>query len=332
MARKINAPVIPIYMDGLWGSIFSYFRNRFFFSPPFKLPRHLPYHYTVAVGEPLHKDFARADVVKEFRNLAAVCLENSGGGNRERLVRILEKIGTRAVVQYKDFSLNGIQVAGALIGHQISAEYPEPIRLWVAQLIKGTRDLESLHRSWLNVDQVCRINALKERRHPLLTSVGHDEPHEFVLGVLWPIITRTQVYLIDNEFMQVPQCVSQIVGGAYMRSLLLNVVPPRQVPFFDFSSGADLATPNTRWRPCLINPSGVVIAMSMAQSTYKVPDGTKQWGMQTRTRGVLLPCFRVQVPFDAEDGIIISGPSLSTPYTLSAKLYMDESGFLKQLF
>lgn len=332
VARKIKAPVIPIYMDGLWGSIFSFYRNRFFYTPPFKLPRHVPYPYTVAVGKPLPADFARADIGIEFRNLAATCLENSGGGNRERLVRVLERIGNRTVVQYKDVMLNGIQVAGALIGRQVSADYPEPIRHWLAQLIKGTRDLESLHRSWLNVDQVRRVNALKERRHPLLTSVGHDEPHEFVLGVLWPIITRTQVYLIDNEYMQVPQCVSQIVGGTYMRKLLLNVVPPRQVPFFDFSNGGDLATPNTRWRPCFITPSGVVISMSMGQSTYKVPDGTKQWGMQTRTKGLLLPCFRVQLPYDEEDGIVVSGPSLVSPYVLSSKLYLDESGFLKQLF
>ena len=54
--------------------------------------------------------------------------------------------------------------------------------------------------------------------------------------------------------------------------------------------------------------------------------------MQTRTRGILLPCFRVQLPADEEDGLVVSGPSLVSDYALPNKLYMDESGFLKQLF
>ena len=35
------------------------------------------------VTESMPADFARADIAIEFRNLAATCLENSGGGNRE---------------------------------------------------------------------------------------------------------------------------------------------------------------------------------------------------------------------------------------------------------
>lgn len=332
IARRAHAPVIPIYMDGVWGSIFSYYRNRFFFTPPFKLPRQLPYSYTVAVGEPLPAGFNTKTVVCTFRDLAATCLENSGGGRRERLIRTLEQTGRRAVVHYGNFSLNGIQVAGALIGLQIPETYPEPIRKWLGLLIKGTRDLVALNRMWMNVDQVRRVNALKEGRHPLLTTVGHDEPHEFILGVLWPIITRTQVYLIENEKAQIPENISQLVGSTHMRRILLESVPPRQVPFFDFSNRADLATANTRWRPCFATPDGVILAMSMAHSTYKVPDGTKQRGMQTRTRGILLPCFRVQLPADEEDGLVVSGPSLVSDYSLPNKLYMDESGFLKQLF
>ncbi len=332
IARKAHAPIVPIYMDGLWGSIFSYYRNRFFFTPPFKLPRHLPYSYTVAVGKPMAEHNKTTDILEEFRRLSATCLEYSGGGNRERLIRILEKIGQKPLVHYGDYRLTGIQIAGALIARQAPENAPAPMQAWVNLLIKETRDLVALHRHWLNVDQVRHVNALKERRHPLLTSVGHEEPHEFVLGVLWPIVTGTQVYLIEHDRTKLTQNISQIVGAAHMRRLLLNVIPPRQIPFFDFSGKADIATPNTRWRPCCATPGGTIISMSMAYSTYKVPDGTQQRGMQARTRGILLPCFRTQQPSDPEDGIIISGPSLSSPYTLSNKLYLDESGFLKQLF
>lgn len=332
IARRANAPVIPVYMDGLWGSIFSYFRNRFFFTPPFKLPKHLPYAYTVAVGEPLGKQFDTATVANVFRDLSATCLENFGGGNRERLLRMLERIGNKPLVHYGDYTLTGLQVAGALIGRQAPSDCPDVVAKWVQLLIKGTRDLVVLHRLWLNVEQVRHVNSLKEKRHPLLTTVGHDEPHELVLGVLWPIITGTPVHLIEHNLQQVDTRVSQVVGSAHMRKLLLKVIPPRQVPFFDFSNGADMATPNMRWRPCFASPDGIILAMSMARSTYKVPDGTIQPGMRARTRGILLPCFRVQQSMDAEYSVTISGSSLASSYSLPAKLYLDESGFLKQLF
>ncbi|HEX5010373.1 MAG TPA: MFS transporter, partial [Planctomycetota bacterium] len=44
-----GVPIIPIYLDGLWGSVFSHEGGRFLRH----LPRHLPYPVTVVVGEPL---------------------------------------------------------------------------------------------------------------------------------------------------------------------------------------------------------------------------------------------------------------------------------------
>ncbi|MCA9185042.1 MAG: AMP-binding protein, partial [Planctomycetales bacterium] len=44
-----GAPVIPVYLDELWGSIFSFERRRFFW----KLPRRLPYPITIYFGTPI---------------------------------------------------------------------------------------------------------------------------------------------------------------------------------------------------------------------------------------------------------------------------------------
>jgi acyl-[acyl-carrier-protein]-phospholipid O-acyltransferase/long-chain-fatty-acid--[acyl-carrier-protein] ligase len=43
-----EAPIIPVYLDGLWGSIFSFERNRFFW----KWPRRIPYPFTINFGKP----------------------------------------------------------------------------------------------------------------------------------------------------------------------------------------------------------------------------------------------------------------------------------------
>ena len=48
IARRSKAPVIPVGLDGLWGSIFSYERNKFFN----KKPLQIPYPARVTFGKP----------------------------------------------------------------------------------------------------------------------------------------------------------------------------------------------------------------------------------------------------------------------------------------
>ena len=57
IVRNRQAPIIPVYLDRLWGSIFSYERDRFVF----KIPREIPYQVTLAFGSPLPSG---TDVVK----------------------------------------------------------------------------------------------------------------------------------------------------------------------------------------------------------------------------------------------------------------------------
>jgi acyl-[acyl-carrier-protein]-phospholipid O-acyltransferase/long-chain-fatty-acid--[acyl-carrier-protein] ligase len=47
--RGHAAPIVPVYMDGVWGSIFSYERERFFW----KLPQRLPYPVRIVFGDPM---------------------------------------------------------------------------------------------------------------------------------------------------------------------------------------------------------------------------------------------------------------------------------------
>ena len=327
IARRAKAPVIPIYMDGLWGSIFSFYRNRFFT----KLPKHLPYAYTVAVGEPQSCDEISSHAVSNaFRKLSAISLENSTVGNKQDLISTLEAIGNHPFLFFRDGSLSGIQLAAALISRQPPPDLPPAASAWVGLLIRSSSDLVMLHRYWLNVSQVCRVNALREHHH-LLTTVGHEEPHELVLGVLWPVITGTPVHLIDEPDEVIGPEISQIVGSSHMRRLLLTSIPPRQIPFYDFSNGPDISTPNMRWRPGYASLTSIIISMSMRHSVMKLRDGTIQLGSRPRTRGLLLPGFEVSEGRESGDGITITGPSLASPFSLPNRIYLDESGFLAEL-
>ncbi len=327
IARRANAPIIPVYMDGLWGSMFSFSRGRFFT----KFPKEVPYPFTVAVGEPLNPDtFNSRIVLRSFRELSTRCLETAEGSSRDAIIRTLEQIGRRPLVHWKGGSLTGVQVAGALIARQVSGDYPEVARAWLQLLIDGTEDLLALHRHWMNVCQVRRVNALKEGNHHLLTTVGNSEPHELVLGVLWPILTHTPVHLISEAEDGIDTSISQVVGSARMRRILLTAIPPRQIPFFDFSNGPDMSTPNMRWRPCYATIDGTVLSMSMRHSIFKMYDGTIQLGVRPRTRGLILPGYHV-TEGSTEETTTLDAPSLASPFTLPAKIYLDESGFLAQL-
>jgi len=61
IAREAEAPVVPVWLDRLWGSIFSFQGGRFFT----KWPRSIPYRVTVAFGQPLPAEEADIATVRE---------------------------------------------------------------------------------------------------------------------------------------------------------------------------------------------------------------------------------------------------------------------------
>ncbi|MGB0033945.1 MAG: acyl-[ACP]--phospholipid O-acyltransferase [Candidatus Acidiferrales bacterium] len=47
--KGVDAPIVPVNLDGVWGSIFSFERGRFLW----KMPRAIPYPVTVSFGKPM---------------------------------------------------------------------------------------------------------------------------------------------------------------------------------------------------------------------------------------------------------------------------------------
>ncbi|MGN6555723.1 MAG: acyl-[ACP]--phospholipid O-acyltransferase [Verrucomicrobiota bacterium] len=63
--KDVNAPIIPVAMDGVWGSIFSFEKGRFLW----KLPRRLPYPVTINYGPPLPSTATPFEVRSEVQEL-----------------------------------------------------------------------------------------------------------------------------------------------------------------------------------------------------------------------------------------------------------------------
>jgi len=62
LAKHSGAPVVPVHLAGVWGSIFSYERGKFFW----KKPLHLPYPVTIRFGAPLQ---AADATIENLRNV-----------------------------------------------------------------------------------------------------------------------------------------------------------------------------------------------------------------------------------------------------------------------
>ncbi len=60
IAKNAQVPILPVWVDGSWGSIFSFERGRYFK----KMPYGLPYGLSVAVGEPIQSPKPNRQVVQ----------------------------------------------------------------------------------------------------------------------------------------------------------------------------------------------------------------------------------------------------------------------------
>lgn len=83
-ARQAEVPVVPVWLDELWGSIFSYQGGRFFA----KWPRRFPYPVRVAFGEPLAPGEADIATLRErLLKLGEFCFSQRAV-LREHLARV----------------------------------------------------------------------------------------------------------------------------------------------------------------------------------------------------------------------------------------------------
>src|SRR5437588_2054496 len=91
IAQHANAKVVPVWLDRLWGSIFSFQGGKFFT----KWPREIPYRVTVAFGRSLEANDADiATVREELLKLGEVCYSRRASLDRhlaEECVRGLKR-------------------------------------------------------------------------------------------------------------------------------------------------------------------------------------------------------------------------------------------------
>jgi acyl-[acyl-carrier-protein]-phospholipid O-acyltransferase / long-chain-fatty-acid--[acyl-carrier-protein] ligase len=67
IGKGLDAPIVPVHLDGMWGSIFSFERGRFFW----KWPKRVPYPVTVSFGAPMPASSTAGQVRQAIQELGS---------------------------------------------------------------------------------------------------------------------------------------------------------------------------------------------------------------------------------------------------------------------
>jgi acyl-[acyl-carrier-protein]-phospholipid O-acyltransferase/long-chain-fatty-acid--[acyl-carrier-protein] ligase len=71
MVQGLDVPIIPVYLDRLWGSIFSFKQGRFFW----KWPERIPYPVTVSFGKPMTSGATAEEVRQAVMELGSEAMQ-----------------------------------------------------------------------------------------------------------------------------------------------------------------------------------------------------------------------------------------------------------------
>ncbi len=142
IARHANAQVVPVWLDQLWGSIFSFQGGRFFT----KFPKRIPYPVTIAFGKPLNAEAADvATVREELLKLGESCFSRRPSLDRhlaEECVRGLKRRPFATAVidgtDYTELSRSKLLGAAAALSRYLRKEFSDERIAIVLPASKGS--------------------------------------------------------------------------------------------------------------------------------------------------------------------------------------------------
>lgn len=109
IAKRAGVPIIPVYLDRVWGSIFSYRGGKFFF----KRPTRVPYPVTIIFGEPLPPGTPAHEVRQAVQEIGAEALAyrtKKGETLATRFIRVAGRYPfRRCMSDHSDRQLNYFQ-------------------------------------------------------------------------------------------------------------------------------------------------------------------------------------------------------------------------------
>jgi acyl-[acyl-carrier-protein]-phospholipid O-acyltransferase/long-chain-fatty-acid--[acyl-carrier-protein] ligase len=130
--KDVDAPIIPVALDGVWGSIFSFDKGRFLW----KIPRRIPYPVTVNYGAPMLSSAKPFEVRQAVQELLAAAWQV-----RKKYFRPLQRSLIRTVRRHPfrfamaDSQNPGIRFLSVLVRSVLLARRLRPV--WEDQRMVG---------------------------------------------------------------------------------------------------------------------------------------------------------------------------------------------------
>lgn len=288
IARRGGVPVIPVAMDGVWGSIFSFERNHFIYKKPYRLQ----YGVTVIIGNPMPAKQARAEVVRyEMDGLRAEAF-----AGRPELQHPGEVFGS---------PLDCLNDTAAVYRTR-SQELQQLSSSEQALLVANAYQITELNGLQRNATVLMDWDGLKECRDVLVLTLPR------IYGLQLVLITETtpdeEVAALIEEHQ-----VSQMVGGERLARIWAG--QQLAVDCYDVSSGALQRAGKQEGRfayPCLV-ADGRVVAMAIPHPAAQTRINDHQDGHRSGTWGRLLPGFAGRV---SDESLVVTGVSVSGDTTI----------------
>ena len=342
IARRANCRVQPVYLDGLWKSIFSAERGKFIW----KAPRAIPFGARVAFGEAREaSEYPAVRVKRELNALAGEVFSRrrEAAGDASALLAEHARKGDRALCWVRE-------------GHVHFCTWAE-----VGNLLAGREDPESLARGhagaerWLADWQVLAGLSAKEWQGLLINAHQLADPHNLgdgkaavtidtaasatvrrVWGMILPVITRTEVALLDPEegsisleaLQREKVALRALVGTDRLREVL-SEVSSEQCPLvlYQFGGGPQRAGDAERGIYAAYEDGERVLSFSMPADPIIRRDDVEHPGWKEGSYGRLLTGF---VADNFEGGLKVRGTMLRETLELTGAS-LDERGFLHGL-
>jgi acyl-[acyl-carrier-protein]-phospholipid O-acyltransferase / long-chain-fatty-acid--[acyl-carrier-protein] ligase len=90
--KDVDAPIIPVNLDGVWGSIFSFERGRFLW----KVPRRIPYPVSVVFGTPLTSTATSQEARTVVQELGSIAF-----ASRKRYMKPIQRTFIRTAKRHR---------------------------------------------------------------------------------------------------------------------------------------------------------------------------------------------------------------------------------------
>ncbi len=294
IARKAGHPLVPVWCDGAWGSIFSFERGRFFR----KIPYRIPYGLVVAFGRPLAP---RA-------------------GTREAVRGAIYRASADAVARRFFVPGWGVRMPKATI----------PAGAW--EMMRRCGEYQR-RRFWINGHQIGQVDALP-RRGEIHLLAGDPLIDALPPVVLTFAELHGSRVVMHDDLPATPGGVwvgggflrRKLTSHGALRALLFFDFEAADRT--DEAVDAVVDVDGLVHLPCLA-VDGVVVAMSMPHPCKPKPESEFQPGHKPGAFGMLLPGW-ICLP-DETGRLRAHGPAAANGgLPLPANLRIDDGGFLAE--